>query len=160
MKPSPEKIIEAFDVCLVYVYGYRDARDNPHKTDMETATKWVEAGLSVEVACFVFFDRMNWMHEKHLKFHSKSDRTNIPTCLKVFDENIEVAIRRAKGEHFDMWENNISLWRARYKGWLKNKAIWRKEMWGPAPDEKCCRVPKEVFEHGGSRSPVARLAAA
>jgi len=101
MKPSPEKIIEAFDVCLVYVYGYRDARDNPHKTDMETATKWIEAGLSVEVACFVFFDRMNWMHEKHLRFHSKSDRTNIPTCLKIFDQNIEAAIRRAKGEHFD-----------------------------------------------------------
>lgn len=145
MKTTPEDIIGAFDECLIYLYGQRYARDNPHKTDMETAKKWVDDGLKLEIACFVFFDRMNYMHEKHLRHHGKGDRSDIPGSLKLFDENIECAIRKMGGEELDEWEKVNNQWRSRFKGWQKDRKLWRPEMWGPEPFEIGCRVPSAIL---------------
>ena len=140
-----KQIIEAFDVCLIYIYGQRYARENAYKDDTETASQWIKEGITIEIACFVFFKEMSWMHEKFLHWHNSQDRKLIPHSLKVFNENIEAAIRKSTGEEMDEWEKTISLWRARYRGWIKNKSHWQREMWGPEPDEKGTRVPKSLM---------------
>jgi len=144
--PTPSGLIDAFDRCLIYVYGQAFARDNPNKTDMETAKRWVDLGADQIVVSWVFFDRMSWMHEKHLRGQNQKDRKNVPGSLKLFDENVVAAIRRVKGGgQTDAWEASLSLWRSRLKGWSKAPQLWRIEMWGPPPFEEGCRVPKSVL---------------
>ena len=145
METKPEDIVRAFDVCLVYLYGQRYARDNPHKTDMETATLWIDKGITLEIACFVFFDRMSYLHEKHLKNHDKGDRSDIPHSLKLFDDNIECAIRKIGGDELDEWEKVNNQWRARCRGWKKDRKFWRPEMWGPEPFKEGTRVPNSIL---------------
>jgi hypothetical protein len=142
---TPAEIIEAFDRCLIYVYGAAFARDNPNKTDIATAKPWIEAGADVVVVSWVFFDRMSWMHEKHLRSQDKKDRTNIPGTLKVFDENVMAALRRMNGSEIDAFETRLSLWRSRMKGWKKYPNQWRVELWGPQPFQPGCRVPALVL---------------
>lgn len=143
---QPQKIIEAFDQCLIYVFGQAFARENPHKSDMEIATIWTQSGLSIVLATMVFYDRMNYMHERYLKSGHLKDRQFIPHSLKIFSENIESAIRRQTGDgEFDLWEREISKWRSRCNGWLKNKALWRTEMWGPEPFSSGCRAPHLIL---------------
>lgn len=146
-KPTCEDIIAAFDECLDFVYGRRWGRDNMHKTDMQTAQEWILAGVTVPLATIVFHTQMVRMHERWLHQHDLSDRSNIPGCLKIFDENIESAIRRqlAGGAELDVWEQVDSQWRARVKGWIKNPNAWNIDMWGPLPNANDCRVPKRVI---------------
>jgi hypothetical protein len=143
---TPEQIIEAFDHILVYIYGASYARDNPNKTDLETATRWADEGLDLVTASCVFFDRMSWMHEKHLRWHDKGDRTNVPGSLKVFDENIEAAIRRVATGSGDMdeWERSDSQWRARVKMFVGNR-YWLEDHWGAPPGQPGCRVPQSIM---------------
>jgi hypothetical protein len=143
-KIEPSPIIEAFDACLEYVYGRCYGRDNPHKSDVETAKRWITAGLTVPVACFVFYRQMNLMHEKWGRDELR-DRSHIPHALKVFDENIEAGIRRAKDGALSAWDMAESQWRARVKGWLKRPELWNADMWGPPPGVEGCRAPRSVL---------------
>ena len=146
MTTTPEPLIDAFDRCLIYVYGQTFARDNPNRTDMETAKRWIALGADQVIVSWVFFDRMSWMHEKHVRGHDRKDRTNVPGSLKVFDDNVEAAVRRVKGiGQIDAWEADLSLWRSRLKGWKKFPQLWRTEMWGPPPFEAGCRAPKSML---------------
>jgi hypothetical protein len=131
---------------LVYVYGVRYARDNPHKSDGETAALWETLGCDEVIAAIVLSDRMNAMHERHLRAADKEDRSNIPGTMKLFTENIEAALRKQSGEEIDETDKTYSLWRSRCKGWKKSPELWRAEMWGPAPDQLGCRAPKSVLE--------------
>lgn len=152
---KPQKIIEAFDECLTYIFGPSFARDNPHKSDMETAKRWAKDGLSVIVATMVFYDRMTYLHERFLRVQDKRDRSLIPHSLKLFDENIEAALRRQKGETVDLWEAELSRWRARCKFWVKNHLSWRESMWGPAPFENGTRVPGAILREIEKHKPAA-----
>jgi hypothetical protein len=140
-----QKLIETFDRILVYVYGVRYARDNPHKSDAETASLWASLGCDVVIAAIVLFDRMIAMHERHLRIVDKSDRTHIPCTMKVFTENIEAALRRQSGGEIDEIEKTYSLWRSRVAGWRKKPTLWLTEMWGPEPFAPGCRVPRSVL---------------
>jgi hypothetical protein len=143
---KPEEIIKAFDDVREYVFGYSLGRDNPHASDKETAKSWLESGLTLVVAVIVFSEQMNWMHEKFLRYGHAKDRSYLPASLKVFNENIEAAIRKSKGDGaFDEWEKEISKWRSRCKGWKRKKSLWRHEMWGPEPFEKGSRIPKSIL---------------
>jgi hypothetical protein len=71
------QIIEAFDECLEFVYGRQYGRDNPHRSDSQTAARWIDGGLTLPVACFVFYRQMNLLHEKWLRDDLK-DRSHIP----------------------------------------------------------------------------------
>jgi hypothetical protein len=143
---QPQQIIDVFDRTLVYIYGSAFARENPSKNDHKTAKAWIAEGLDPVVAAWVFWDRMSWMHEKSLRHHDKSDRTNIPGSLILFDENIRSALRRiSAGSHeIDGVDRILSQWRSRVNGWHKSK-IWLGDMWGPAPDDRGCRAPKSVL---------------
>lgn len=145
----PHELIKAFDEVREYVFGSKLGRDNPHKDDLATAEKWFSDGLTLIVAVMVFYEQMNWMHEKFLRFGRGTDKSYIPASLKVFDENIEVAVRRSKnGGQTELWENGISQWRSRCKAWTRNGS-WIENMWGPKPFEAGCRVPKEVIKELG-----------
>lgn len=142
----PEEIIIAFDECREYFFGCALGRDNPQKSDLETAQAWIDEGVTLATATIVFTEQMAWMHEKFLKHGGGKDRSYLPASLKVFDENIEVAIRKVKnGGHFDIWESEILRWRCRCRAWSKDPSSWKVGHWGPAPFEKGCRVPKEVL---------------
>lgn len=140
MSVSPAQIIQAFDACLDYVYGSRYGRDNPHKSDAETAQHWIDDGLTVPVAYFVFHRQMSIMHEKWLRDDLR-DRSHIPHSLKLFDENIEAGIRRANGDEVTPWDMEESKWRSRIKGWKRNPDFWNVDMWGPRPNQLGCRAP-------------------
>lgn len=146
-KPTPDQIIAAFDECLDFVYGRRWGRDYRHKSDVETAQRWVAAGITIPIASIVFYQRMTYMHEKWMGNHDLSDRSKIPHSLKLFDENIEAAIRRvaAGGAEVDMWEQAQSQWRARISFWLKKPESWRVEMWGEPPGHSDCRAPHSLL---------------
>lgn len=147
MELKPEDIVKAFDECREYIFGYGLGRDNPHVSDNGTAERWVKEGLNLVVAVMVFYEQMNWMHEKFLRFGNGKDRQYLPASLKVFDENIEAAIRRSKGGgQSEFWENGLSQWRSRCRGWLKDKSLWRENMWGAPPFENGTRVPKSVLD--------------
>jgi hypothetical protein len=88
--PTPAELIEAFDRCLIYIYGQAFARDSPNKTDVETAQRWITLGADQVIVSWVFFDRMSWMHEKYLRQQDRKDRANIPGSLKLFDDNVAV----------------------------------------------------------------------
>jgi hypothetical protein len=148
---KPQDIINAFDHAIIYIYGQRYARDNPHKSDLETAERWIEEGLDLITAAFVFYDRMIWMHEKHLRDRS-GDRTHVPASLKLFDDNITNAIRRANGDEVTDFERQISQWRARMIGFQKNPAFWRADMWGPPPDHPDTRMPKQIINECKKRA--------
>jgi hypothetical protein len=116
----------------------------PPQSDKETAARWIEAGLTLPVACFVFYRQMNIMRERWLRDDIK-DRSHIPHSLKVFDENIEVAIRRAKDGEISAWDVADTQWRARIKGWIKNPFRWVENMWGPPPNHPECRAPLSLI---------------
>lgn len=142
---QPQDLIEVFDSALIFYYGQRYARENPHKTDAETAQKWFDAGCTVILAALVFGERMAMMHERFLRNINPNDCTNIPALLSIFEENIYSALRReGVGGVIDAWEAAESQWRARINGWKKKK-IWLPEMWGPAPGQHGCRVPKRFL---------------
>lgn len=142
---QPAQIIEAFDRCLVFFFGSRYAREAPFKEDVATAQKWIDAGCDVIIATIIFAGRMEYMHERHLRVEFQNDRANVPHALKIFDDNIFNALRReGVGGVIDAWEAAESQWRARMAGWKKKK-VWLREMWGPAPGENGCRVPKRFL---------------
>jgi hypothetical protein len=141
---KPEELIETFDRILIYVYGQRHARDNPHATDKATAMLWASLGCDVVIASIVLYDRMNAMHERHLHAVDKNDRTNVPGTMKVFTENVEAALRRESGKEIDASEKWYSQWRSRLTPWKKNK-LWLNEMWGPRPNQAGCRAPKSLL---------------
>lgn len=144
----PEDVISAFDEVREFIFGHSLGRDNPHASDMATAKRWIGEGLTFVTAVIVFFEQMSWMHEKFLRFGGSKDRSYLPASLKVFDENIDNAIRRSKsGGQSEFWENEISRWRSRCKTWLKKPHLWNTDQWGPHPFESGCRVPKEILEH-------------
>jgi hypothetical protein len=142
---KPQDLIDVFDRILIYVYGLRFSRDNPHKSDSATAQLWTSLGCDIVIASIVLFDRMNAMHERHLRIVDKEDRSNIPGTMKVFTENIEAALRRQSGEEVDSADKAYSQWRSRVKGWKSNVDLWRLEHWGPPPFADGCRVPKSVL---------------
>ena len=129
---------------LEYVYGSRYGRDNPHSTDAAVAGHWFQLGLTVPVACFVFYRQTNLMHERWLRDDLK-DRSHIPHSLKIFDENIDIAIRRAKVGEQTAWETSEIQWVARLRGWKKNPKRWIENMWGPPPNQTGCRAPESLL---------------
>lgn len=143
MPSQPEQIIAAFDECLDYVYGRRYGRNNPHTSDIATAIRWIAAGLTLPVACFVFYRQMNLMHERWMRDDLK-DRAHIPHSLKVFDEAIDSAIRRARDGEVSTWDLEDSRWRARLTGWKRKSSFWLEDHWGPPPGSPGCRVPGAV----------------
>lgn len=151
MEPHPDAktIIAAFDQCRAYIFGYAFARDHPHITDTKTANEWIDKGLSLVVAVMVFFEQMNWMHEKFLRYGQGKDRSYLPASLKVFNDNIEAAIRKSKGYEVDNFDKSMSLWRSRCLAWKKNQKLWIVNMWGPPPSEKNNRVPHLIVEELG-----------
>lgn len=140
-----DQIIKAFDQCLDYTFGRSLGRDNPHKSDAETAEHWISEGADLVLCVMVFTRQMGWMHEKYLRSGHLRDRAMIPHSLKVFHDNVLAAVRLAKSGGVDEAERVYSLWRSRVKGWQKNPALWRIEQWGPTPIERGCRVPKSVM---------------
>src|SRR5690348_1460581 len=143
--PLPLSIVQAFDQCLDYTFGRSLGRDNPHKSDISTAVRWIDEGADLVLCVMVFTQQMAWMHEKYLRSGHLHDRSFIPHSLKVFDENIAAAIRVMKAGGTDESEIVYSQWRARVKGWKKNADLWRTEHWGPAPGSYGCRVPKSIL---------------
>jgi hypothetical protein len=147
MELKPDDLIKAFDGVREYVFGYGLGRDNPHKDDKKTAETWIAEGATLLVAIMVFYEQMSWMHEKFLRFGNAKDRSYLPASLKVFNENIEAALRRQKsGGQTDETEKAYSLWRSRCKGWLKDKRLWQINMWGPEPFQEGNRVPKSILQ--------------
>lgn len=143
---GPNDVIRAFDECREYVFGYSLGRDNPHASDKSTATRWISDGLTLTVAVIVFHEQMSWMHEKFLRYGHAKDKSYLPASLKVFDDNIETAIRKAKnGGQAEFWESEIAKWRSRCKSWFKKVGIWREDHWGPEPFTNGCRVPQQVL---------------
>lgn len=145
---QPQELIEVFDRCLIFVYGQKYARDNPHKSDEETAKKWADAGCDVFISAIVFHERMSMMHERFLRNKElrEENRRNIPAALSVFEENIYLALRvEGVGGVIDITEISDSQWRARLFGY-KNGRGWHAEMWGPIPDEPGCRVPIRILK--------------
>ena len=153
---SPSQVIEAFDECLEFVYGRRYGRDNPHRSDQQTAARWIDAGLTLPIACFVFHRQMNILHEKWLRDDLK-DRSHIPHSLKPFDENIESAIRRHTQGDVTQWDIEESKWRSRIAGWLKKPSLWNQNMWGPSPDNLACRAPKALIREALDRAEAKRM---
>ncbi|CAM5999264.1 unnamed protein product [Sphagnum balticum] len=147
---KPYDIIDAFDACLTYVYGKKYAREYPAKHDSKNAEEWIKKGLTLPVACFVFYHQMSRMHERWLR-RPESDRYEIPVGISVFDENLEAAIRRASGVELDEAEKSEALWRNRFRGWLKGYP-WYENMWGSPPltedgsISKKCRIPMHIIE--------------
>lgn len=137
-----DDIISAFDEILDYVYGRSRGRDYPSKFDYKVAQEWIDEGVTLPIACCVFYIRMSIMHERWLRQKDVHDKTNIPQHLGLFDENIRLAITRIKsgGGPIAIWEQSESQWRARIKGFYSNN-IWLSDMWGPRPGEEGCRVP-------------------
>lgn len=142
-----EDVIGAFDDCRELIFGIALGRDNPYREDKATAQKWIDGGLTFVVAVCVFFEQMSWMHEKFLRYGQAKERSYLPASLKVFDENIEAAIRKQKGGgQTEFWETEISRWRSRCRGWKRNPQLWNSNQWGPAPFEAGSRIPKAVME--------------
>lgn len=145
MPATAETIIALFDRTLTRIFGQRYAREVPNKTDMATASQWLEIGCDEYIATIVFWDRMSMMHERHLRAHDERDRQNVPGALKVFTDNIESALRSNGGGGVDMWELAQAQWVARLSGYKKNPKLWCTEMWGPPPGQPGCRVPKRLL---------------
>lgn len=145
-EPTPAEIIAAFDACLDFIWGRRYGRDYPSKDDEKFAVEWISEGLTVAVACCVFYQRMSMMHERWLRQINHNDKTNIPRNIGVFDENIRAACARIRsdGEPISTWEQSESQWVARMGTWLKGKK-WLSDLWGPAPGETGCRVPPRLL---------------
>ncbi|MDE2099114.1 MAG: hypothetical protein KGL39_17805, partial [Patescibacteria group bacterium] len=94
--------------------------------------------------------QMNWMHEKFLRYGNGKDRKYFPGTLKLFNENIESAMRKYKnGGQFDEAERSDSRWRARCKAWMKNPNLWQENQWGSAPNTLTTRVPKTIIKELG-----------
>jgi hypothetical protein len=145
MNQDAAAIVKAFDQCLDYTYGRELGRDNPHKSDIETAQRWVAAGADLVLCVMVFTQQMAWMHEKYLRSGHLRDRALIPHSLKVFDENIAAAIRLVKAGGVDDTEKAYSLWRSRVKGWQRNPRLWRTESWGPAYRDRLPSAQIDAF---------------
>ena len=128
---KPYDIIDAFDACLTYVYGRKYKREYPAKNDSKKAAAWIAKGLTVPVATIVFYHQMTRMHERWLR-KPESDKTEIPGSIGVFDEHLDVAIRRAHGIELDAMEKADASWRNRFKGWLKGFP-WYENLWGSPP---------------------------
>lgn len=159
METKAEDIIKAFDECREYVFGYAWGRDNPHSSDKGTATEWLTKGLTFVVAVMVFYEQMNWMHEKFLRYGNAKERSYLPASLKVFNDNIETAIRRSKdGGQVDQMDKVMSSWRSRCKAWFKNPALWRVEMWGPEPFKEGSRVPQLILNEFAAAKPQLEAA--
>jgi len=149
MSPKPDDIIQAFDEILDYVYGRSRGRDYPSKDDPKIAQAWIDEGLTVPIACCVFYQRMSMMHERWLRQNDQNDKTNIPRNIGVFDENIRAAIVRAKagGESLSMMDIIDSRWRSRLKGFYSAKKYWYPDLWGPEPGQDGCRAsPRLIAE--------------
>lgn len=131
MEVKPYDIIDAFDDCLAYVYGRKYRREYRQKNDPANAQKWIDDGLTLPVACFVFYHQMSRMHERWMR-KPESDREEIPKGLSIFEEHIKTAIRRASGYEVSEDEKSESQWRNRYFGWLKGHA-WYENLWGAPP---------------------------
>lgn len=144
-KPTADQIIASFDQIVDYVYGRRYGRDNPHITDQKTAETWIEQGLTLPIACAVFMRQLSVMHEHWLRQVDHTDRKNIPTTLKFFDEKIQTAImkieQKFENEYIDVEGEK---WRNRIGFWLKGYA-WYENLWGPVPGEPGCRAPSRLL---------------
>ena len=143
---TPDHIIAAFDEILDYVYGRSRGRDYPSKFDKVTAQEWIDEGLTLPIACCVFYTRMSMMHERWLRQRDPHDKTNIPQHIGIFDENIRAAIRRynAGGEPLAVWEIAESKWRSRLSIWFTQQK-WLEDMWGPKPGDEGCRVSTRLL---------------
>lgn len=150
----PEDFVRAFDEVLIYVFGQSYGRENPHKMDMRTAQKWIDEGLNLTCAVLMLHDQMVGMHERHL--HDLSDdqknRDNVPACLHLFNEHVEIVIRRFDRGEMSVWEGEESRWRSRIKGFKKNPKLWNEDMWGAPPTEKNCRAPKKLIVEAGLKT--------
>lgn len=144
---TPESIIGAFDEILDYVFGRSRGRDYPYKTDSEIAQEWIDQGLTLPIACAVFYHQISRLHENWSKQHNHNDRKNIPSTLKFFNDYMLAAIQRVRagGEPIAVWEQSESQWRARIKSWYAGNGRWLKEMWGPEPGTDGCRAPPRLL---------------
>lgn len=143
--PTTVEIIQAFDEILDYIYGRSRGRDYHHKSDPETASRWIKEGITLPIASVVFYQKIVVMHEAWLRC-TLGDREAIPHSLKVCDEAIMAAISRVKagGEPIAVWEQSQSQWVARARGFITKK-LWNRDMWGPTPDEPNCRCPPRLL---------------
>ena len=109
---EPHEIVKAFDECLDLTFGRAFGRDNP-QDDAATAQRWLDAGATIVQCVMVFTREMAWMHEKYLRSGHLRDRQFIPHSLKVFEDNIQSAVRMAKAGGVDEVDKVDSLWRPR-----------------------------------------------
>jgi len=140
MEITPELIILAFDDCIAYIYGNDDRREYQHRDDDKVARSWIEKGATLTICMAVFCKQLEWMAE---------NGRERPTCLSVFDENIESAIHRIRGDYLEPWELNLSRWKARVLCWKKNPSSWKENMFGPPPDSPDTQTPKSVLVDTG-----------
>lgn len=152
---KPEEIVAAFDEILDYVFGRSRGRDYPAKEDIKYATQWLEQGLTLPIACAVFYHRMSAMHDLWLKQINHADNKHIPATLKFFDEAITAGINRHKagGEPIASWEQSESQWRARLRLFFNRlpNRCWNHDLWGPAPDEDGCRASPRLLAEAKKR---------
>jgi len=141
---TPDQIIAAFDEIRCFIWGDQYARYQPYKDDAKTAERWIEHGITLPIASVVFFQRMSLMHERWLR-DDVDDRSNLPNSLKVFDEDIRIALIRLKGNELSHWDKEESKWLARLNGFKKNQAHWNVDMWGERPDHPDCRAPQHLL---------------
>jgi hypothetical protein len=145
------ELIAIFDRVQVQVFAGL-ARQQPTGKDMVTATRWLEAGLTLEAAPALF----------EAIFRSLQERgKQVPKSLVFVDSEVMAFVSERKvakgdpreyfgtdraGQLLEEWYWRLQRYHARNK--------WDEDQWGPRPGETGCRVPAMVFEvyrkiHGG-----------
>ena len=128
------EIIAAFDKAIVDLWGAALARAWPHPKDKMIADRWLATGATLPMCERAFVETLEKRHSRKL---------TIPFSLSYFENMIRDAITTNAEAVPD--DPDTLRWRARVMGWRRNAALWREEMWGPAPDQPGCRVPRRAI---------------
>lgn len=132
---EPVAIIHAYDEAIVSLFGPNMGRLYPHAKDFTIASRWVEAGATLQQCVSVF--------KKYLGQRKERGQT-IPTCLSYFDNMVRDAI--ATKAYLETQSNltpEEQRWSLRINGWVEKK-FWL-DSWGPNPSEPYCMAPKQFL---------------
>lgn len=133
---NPTEIIQSFDKLVEQVYGPSMGRLYPHGKDFSIASRWIEAGVTLNQCKEVF--------KTHLEKRKQRSQT-VPTCISYFDNMIRDAIAtKAYMETQSTLSPEEQRWKLRIDGW-KKKRFWV-ETWGDPPDSPYCMAPRHLMK--------------
>ena len=133
---NPTDLIRSYDEAIITVFGPNMARLWPHAKDLTIATRWLEAGATLEQCVFVF--------KKHLEQRKERNLT-IPHCLSYFDNMVRDAVAtRAFLETQSDLTLEESRWNMRLDAW-RDRKFWQ-DIWGPSPAENGCMAPRSLLK--------------